>query len=577
MFKKRSPYDDGLMLTDCVDVMDPVQSKLYCFMSGDGGGGSDSSNSNQSSYEDEAYGGGSSSGGGNFSSGGGGSSGSDDSGGGGTVFGVNGHSKTGSTSADAAIGWTSGEGSGTAGSNYDALSGATTSEVDYARDMADRGASQDQIADYLATGRDSTSSAEAGTAGGNTVTSAVQATAQQTLGRKGSTASQISKRAFDNTTNTLTGGVSSGFNAFLSSGQGPLGAYSRFGGLMEGAIDPQTLALESRLDRRGDYDENVTGLTNALVPGTSIGNRRDAAGNRIMENPKFYREDGAGVRREMAPLGSGGLVAGTDGAFALITPKDANKLAKDYNIPNLRSVDNRLRGDAITQLFAANPDVEIGRMDQKLGGQSVVRNQRIVDYNPATGSYMIEGGSKGFFGSVLSSLFGLGLTGPASMAFSGAGLANKAKNMSLDKDTAGILGLGADLIGLPGSMAVQGSRMAGFNLNNYLPQFQSSRSRNRSMFSDDSGDDNRGGTSAPTSVPTTTPTQTPGGGTQVSLPTTAATALTRRKRMPGSDVYGVTTNDFPFLALSDELEFSNLGSASGKGRSGGFKQASTAR
>ena len=570
MFKKRSPYDDGLMLTDCVDVMDPVQSKLYCFMSGDGGGGG-----SDSSYEEEAYGGGSS-GGGNFNSGGG-SSGGDDSGGGGTTFGVNGHSKTGSTSADAAIGWTSGEGSGQAGSNYDALSGATTSEVDYARDMADRGASQDQIADYLATGRDSTSSAEAGTAGGNTVTSAVQATAQQTLGRRGSSASQISKRAFDNTTNTLTGGVSSGFTGFLSSGQGPLGKFSRFGGLMEGAIDPQTLALESRLDRRGDYDENVTGLTNALVPGTSIGNRRDAAGNRIMENPNFYREDAGGFRREMAPLGSGGLVAGTDGAFALITPKDANKLAKDYNIPNLRSVDNRLRGDAITQLFATNPDVEIGRMDQKLGGQSVVRNQRIVDYNPATGSYMIEGGSKGFFGSVLSSLFGLGITGPASMAFSGAGLANKAKNMSLDKDTAGLLGLGGDLIGLPGSMAVEGSRMAGFNLNNYLPQFQSSRSRSRSIFNDDSGDDNRGGTSAPTSVPTTTPTQTPGGGTQVSLPTTAATALTRRKRMPGSDVYGVTTNDFPFLALSDELEFSNLGSASGKGRSGGFKQASTAR
>ena len=54
------------------------------------------------------------------------------SGGGGNVFGVNGVSKTGSTARDAAIGFTSGEGSGRAGANFDALQGATRETRDRA-------------------------------------------------------------------------------------------------------------------------------------------------------------------------------------------------------------------------------------------------------------------------------------------------------------------------------------------------------------------------------------------------------------------------------------------------------------
>jgi hypothetical protein len=54
------------------------------------------------------------------------------SGGGGNVFGVNGVSKTGSTARDAAIGFTSGEGTGRAGANFDALQGATRETRDRA-------------------------------------------------------------------------------------------------------------------------------------------------------------------------------------------------------------------------------------------------------------------------------------------------------------------------------------------------------------------------------------------------------------------------------------------------------------
>ena len=50
----------------------------------------------------------------------------------GNVFGVNGVSKTGSTARDAAIGFTSGEGTGRAGANFDALQGATRETRDRA-------------------------------------------------------------------------------------------------------------------------------------------------------------------------------------------------------------------------------------------------------------------------------------------------------------------------------------------------------------------------------------------------------------------------------------------------------------
>jgi len=50
----------------------------------------------------------------------------------GTVFGVNGVSKTGSTARDAAIGFTAGEGTGKAGANFEALSGATREQRDKA-------------------------------------------------------------------------------------------------------------------------------------------------------------------------------------------------------------------------------------------------------------------------------------------------------------------------------------------------------------------------------------------------------------------------------------------------------------
>lgn len=566
---KRNPYKDGLgdVLTDFVG-MDSFEPQMHCF-GGDGGG--DSGGGGDSYQAPGGYGGTGSS-----SSSGGTDptpppSNNDDDSGGGTVFGVNGVSKTGSTAADAAIGWTSGEGSGSAGDNYEALSNATTSEVDYARQMAEDGASQAQIGNFLSTGVDTTSSATEGTAGGNTVKSVVQSAAQQTVARAGSSAPTIAKNTFDNTSGTIKGGIGgymgTGSSGFKAGGNLGFGYASQ---ALKSDAPASTYDFESRLSGRGDYDTEVTGMTNALVPGTSIGNR-------MGEN--FYRADAGGIVREMAPYTTNsGLVASEKGAFAVIDGSQMKTLGAKYGVPGLESMNPRAQIVSLQEIFANNPDIEIGRFDQKLGGQSVVRNHQITDYNPKTGSFMVEGGSKGFFGSMMASLFGLPLSGGASMALSGAGLGNKLQNARLDKDTGGMLGIVGDTFGLPGTLANQGAKMAGFDVNRFLPQMRQSRSYNRSIFSPEDNNDNAGGgggSEAPKD-PITAPTQNPGTGSQVSLPSVAATGLTRRRRAPGSDVYGVTTNDFPFLDLSEELEFSNLGSRMGKGRSGGFKQ-NTAR
>ena len=86
------------------------------------------------------------------------------------------------------------------------------------------------------------------------------------------------------------------------------------------------------------------------------------------------------------------------------------------------------------------------------------------------------------------------------------------------------------------------------------------------MFTDlDDGGNNTGGVTAPQSLSQPINNQS-------LIPDTAPKGLLRRKRLPGQDVYGVTTNDFPFLAMSDELNTSGLGMGKGRGRSGRIQQ-----
>ena len=550
MLQKINPYRDGITLTDCVDVLDPIQSKIFCFSSD---GGSDSG----SSTVDDPYGVGDS---GEFSSGGGSDSGGDSTG---TTFGVDGVSKTGSTAADAAIGWTSDEGSGEAGSNYEALQNATTSEVDYARSMADQGASVGQISTFLNTGTDPFATAQGGTANqGSSVGSVIQGVTQQVIGQAGYTAPTIAKRSFDNTTGTLTGGVSGTSGTQAAEGFANEAFESgRTGDVEFGEIPSQSLErsqrqqnLQERLDRRGDYDFNVTGIREALIPGTSIGSRGGT---------NFY-QDG---KETAFNTTNAGLMASESGAFGLLDTAGMKKLGEEYNVPGLENMNPRAQLVSLQQIFAANPDVEIGRVDQKLGGQSVVRNQNIVDYNPDTGSFMVEGGSKGFLGSDLGKAFSFfAPAGAFSTALSLGGTANNIRNAQLDKDTASIFGTVGEVLGVPLSLGIRGLDYAGVDVNRFLPQLSDSRARNRSMFTEDGGDNNPEATGTPPKPITQPPSTRP------DIPDVAATGLLRRKRLPGSDVYGVTTNDFPFLAMSDELNVSGLGGGMGRGRSGRIQQ-----
>ena len=571
MLHKLNPYKDGITLTDCVDVLDPVQSKIFCYMAGDGGGGggNDDYGIGDGGEFDTGSGGGGSGGGG--SGGSGGDSGGD-SGGGGITFGVDGVSKTGSTADDAAIGWTSGSGSGQAGSNFDALNNATTQEVDYARDMADRGATTGQIAGYLNTGTDPLASAESGTAGGNSISSVVQGVTQQVIGQAGTSAPQSSKKSFDSVSGTLTGGVSG--SSYESEAYG--GGDNSF---EYGEIPSQTLArsenaqnLEGRLDRRGDYDFNVTGIEAAVIPGTDIGNRR----GRDMMNQTLASGDRLVESAQKTELGFGGR----DNAFAIIDQEKIKELGDKYGAVNELNFMNEFgpidisslsapdQITALNNIFTANPDLVIGRVDQKLGGQAIVRDARVSDYNPETGSFEIQGGKKGFFGSALSTLFGLPLTGGASLLNSGLGMVNSMKNAQLDKDTAGMVGTGFQMMGVPlVGTALSTGKYFGLDANKYLPQMGSSISADSTIFADDNNNNDGASNAAP--AITRTP-QTPS--VRPDIPDTAPTGLLRRKRQPGSDIYGVTTNEFPFLDLTEELNVNGLGSEKGRGRVGRFQQ-----
>jgi len=546
MLQKINPYRDGITLTDCVDVLDPIQSKIFCFSSdgGDSGGSS----------VDDPYGVGDSgefsTGGGNnnFSSGGGSSGGDDDSSSSGTIFGVGGVSKTGSTADDAAIGWTSSAGSGQPGNNYGALQNATTSEVDYARTMADKGASVSQIATFLNTGTDPFATAEGGTANqGSSVGSVIQGVTQQVIGQAGYTAPTSAKRSFDNVSGTLTGGVSGATGARAEGFENEAFESGVTGDVEFGEIPSQSLErsqrqqdLQERLDRRGD--NTVT-----------------------QDFSRFY--SGEGGTEQAFKSENLGLTASEAGNFALVTQDQLKDLGEKYGVPNIGNMTKGAQQLAFAELLAANPDIKLGRADQLLGGQGVVRNQQVVDYNPETGSYMVEGGGRGFFGSDIGKVFSfLSPVGPASTAFGLASTANQIKNAQLDKDTATIFGTVSSALGLPELGLINtGLDFAGVDINQFLPQLSDSKARGRSMFTD-MGDDG----DTPISQPLQTIPDQPS--IRPDIPDTAPTGLLKRRRMPGQDVYGVTTNDFPFMAISDELNVSGLGMGQGRGRAGKIQQ-----
>ena len=559
---KRNPYKDGLgdILTDCVSV-ELCAPHIYCFGGdgGGGGGGDDSGGNNDPDPEPQ-----------------------------GTIFGVNGVSKTGSTSQDAAIGWTSGEGSGQAGDNYEALQGATNTEVAQAIEQAEAGASTAEIGAVLS-GDDTPAAGTIGaTSSGGNVESIVEETAQQAIGRPGTTAPSFVKSYFDDVSNTIAGASPSGA-AVAQTASGAATADDGFddAGFISAPLDdsaaaPNTLAdreaLQRRIERRGDYLTEPGGAS-YNPPGYPEGMATYG------KQRAFYREDAGGVMREMAPLTgaditgvnkNAGLGASEGGAFAVLTVDQMNDLGRSLNkkygdssFLNLGNMTPGAQAVAFSEIAERYPNQEYGRFDQRLGGQSIVRNMRLVGMNPKTGSVMLEGGNRGFFGSGIASIFGLAAGAPISQGLSLAGTANRAQNFAMDNDTGSLVAMGLDAAGLPGSAVNQGLRLAGVDVNRYLPQTEGSVASSTTMFAPESEPDVP--LSIPRDDPVTAPTQRPDPGMSVSVPTTAARGLVKRKRLPGQDVYGVTGSDFPFLSLSDELQTSGL-APNVKGRPGRFTQ-----
>lgn len=143
----KRPWSDGLAPAIGIeDHRNPYEIYFGLFGGGDGGGGGNDDDPDQ--MESEAYTGAMVSGASESQAekaaaeARGGGDNDPGSSSGGTTFGVNGVSKTGSTAQDAAIGWTSGQGTGNAGANYDSLKDATSEQMSVVNDVAAQASKQ---------------------------------------------------------------------------------------------------------------------------------------------------------------------------------------------------------------------------------------------------------------------------------------------------------------------------------------------------------------------------------------------------------------------------------------------------
>ena len=175
----------------------------------------------------------------------------------------------------------------------------------------------------------------------------------------------------------------------------------------DSAAAPNTLAdreaLQRRIERRGDYLTEPGGAS-YNPPGYPEGMATYG------KQRAFYREDAGGVMREMAPLTgaditgvnkNAGLGASEGGAFAVLTVDQMNDLGRSLNkkygdssFLNLGNMTPGAQAVAFSEIAERYPNQEYGRFDQRLGGQSIVRNMRLVGMNPKTGSVMLEGGNR---------------------------------------------------------------------------------------------------------------------------------------------------------------------------------------
>lgn len=590
------------------DYVDPFQIKFGLFGGdgGGGGGGGGGGSSNPSPNPGNPYaggggmdiggtagdptggGGGSDIGGGDGGGdSGGGDSGGGDSGGGGsggssgTTFGINGVSKTGSTAQDAAIGYTSSEGSGTAGSNYDALASAPTSVVDNAVEMASQGASVSQIGDMIVSsqgtnsiaGSASTGSTASLFSGGKVISGYdVEGNPTYSSARTTSAPTSVTDTVADATGNTIGAGFSTvtdslrddDFSGMMSTRGDVTGvsgydnaskiqdAGMTFGpsGFGPEALDPfggRGASIQSLTDLEGtgfSSEAQSAGIGRSLFGGGEV--ETDKKGLQVAEIAKGYGRDfGMNLGQFMNTPNMAG-----------VTPTMAMSKGKGFSFSN----------------YAPYSDIS-----SKLGGQSPTYGVTLADYNFASDGTVtgrFSGQNEGFLSSPIGGVFSFLAPAPIGNLMSVGGKVSSLMNASKK----GAFSTISNMLGLvsPQAAAILSpisayANFQGVDVDSMLGLGANQGYMSQTRPTDLGGGDNDNVSEKPVVAPPSNEIK------PIDKPDTAPTdLLRRRRRRAGEDVYGVSSSN-PFLDYSDDINTSGMGSFTGSARSGQFKSAPTGR
>ena len=497
----------------------------------------------------------------------------------GTTYGVNGVSKTGSTDQDASIGFTSSSGSGTEGSNYDALSTASTSTVDQAIEMANQGASVSQIGDMLASsqgtnsiaGSSSTGSTAQLYSGGKTISGYdVDGNPTYSSARTTTAPTSVTETVADARGNTIGAGFSTVTDSFRD---------DDFSGMMSTRDDVTGVSGYDNASKIQD-----AGMT--FGPSGFGPEALDPFGGRGASVQSLTDLEGTGFSSKAQSAGLGRSLFG--GGTVETDKKDLNvaEIAPGYGRDfgmNLGSFMNTPNMAGVTPTMAMSKDTysPYASWDRKAGGQAPTYGVTLADYNfqkDGTVTGRFSGQNEGFLSSPIGGVFSMLAPAPIGNLMSVGGKVSSLMNASKKgafSTVSNMLGMvsptAASILSPINAYATfQGQdvdSMLGLGANQ---GFMSQTSPSSSFSGGDDNSINAPVSSAP-KVETSTNDMR-----QIDRPDTMPTDLLRRKRRAGEDVYGVSGSS-SFLNYSDDIDTSGMGSFAGTSRSGQFKSAPTGR
>ena len=249
-------------------------------------------------------------------------------------------------------------------------------------------------------------------------------------------------------------------------------------------------------------------------------------------------------------------------------------LASFMNTPNLAGI-------TPTEAMSKDTYSPYSDFSAKIGGQAPTYGVSLADYSfnrDGTVTGRFSGQNQGFFSSPIAGVFGAMMPTSIAPAFQmarvGGGLIDASRKGTFST-VSNMLGLVNPNVGGITSAINFGAQALGKDVDAML-----GLGANQGYMSqgspDVTGADSDSGSDAPVSrsIPTDSSTNQI---RDIDRPSTTPTDLIRRtKRRAGEDVYGVAGSS-PFLYYSDEIDPSGIGSFTGSGRSGKFKQAPTGR